>query len=362
MVDPVRGSHPPRATKRRATPINHSRLVFRLESTATGCRWLLARWNELAAILEAGDCWRSPDRFRAIRLLGKQPLDAIVDRDVLRIFLACHVLCPSSKSPFQDLLREVGERPGDPDPVLRPLLRQLTIEPYNPKDSAEALQVLASLVDRAASRLRILLADHEAREHEMATGPADRHAFDFDHDGELMRRYEMSCDRAFHRAVGQLRLLGKDAPARGRDTRTAAAETERVDSVSRTTEPAEETGAQSLVSPMLSTVERPLPEAGSGVPAPANDHVEPDMGDGQKLRNEAVAAFIDRNDLEGKTGDRAEPATGNGREITKRSRCGFYRSSRFRRPGGACAPPVRPPKPPECPRSGNTRPALLVPA
>ena len=220
-------------------PDQPARLVLRLESTAAGCRWLLARWNELAEILEAGNCWPSPDRFRAIRLLGKQPLDATVDRDVLRIFLACHVLCPGSKSPFQDLLREVGERPGDPDPILRPVLKQLTIEPYTPKDSAEARQVLAGVVDRAASRLRILLADREAREHETAAGGADRHAFDLGHDGELMRRYEMGCDRAFHRALEQLRLLGKDAPARGRDTRTAAGETERVDGVSRTTELAE---------------------------------------------------------------------------------------------------------------------------
>ena len=138
--------------------------------------------------------------------------------------------------------------------------------------------------------------------------PADRQAFDLDHDGELMRRYEVGCDRAFHRAVGQLRLLGKDAPARSRDTRATASETERVDGVSRTTKLAE-TGAQSLVSLILSTVEQPLPETGSGdplppPPAPVHDSVEPDMGDGQKLRNEAVAAFIDRDDSAGKTGDR----------------------------------------------------------
>ena len=123
---------------------------------------------------EAGNCWPSPDRFRAIRLLGKQPLDATVDREVLRIFLACHVLCPGSKSPFQDLLGKVGERQGDPPPLLRPVLRQLTIEPYTPKDSAAARQVLAGVVDRAASRLRIVLADCEAgnTRRPPASGPA----------------------------------------------------------------------------------------------------------------------------------------------------------------------------------------------
>jgi hypothetical protein len=346
-------------------PEQPARLVLRLETTAAGCRWLLARWNELAEVLEAGNCWPSPDRFRAIRLLGKQPLDATVDREVLRIFLACHVLSPGSKSPFQDLLGEVGERQGDPSPILRPVLRQLTIEPYTPKDSVEARQVLAGVVDRAASRLRILLADREAREHETAAGAADRQAFDLGHDGELMRRYEMGCDRAFHRALERLRLLRKDAPARGRDTRTAASEAERDDGVSRTTELSDETGAQSLVNPMLSTVERPLPETGSGdppppPPAPADAGVEPDMGNGQKLRNEAVAAFIDRDDLAGKTGNGAEPATGNGRIL--RNEAVAVSTGRADSAGQAVAyaPAVLPREPPDCPPLRNTRRAMLV--
>ena len=79
---------------------------------------------------------------------------------------------------------------------------------------------------------------------------------------------------------------------------------------------------------MLSTVERPLPETGSGdppppPPAPADDNVEPATGDGQKLRNEAVAAFIDRDDWAGKTGDHAEPATGNGQILRNEAVAAF---------------------------------------
>ncbi len=299
------------------SPDQPARLIIRLESTADGCRWLLARWYELLQILDAGECWNSPDRFKAIRLLGKQPLDAMVDRDVLQIFLACHVLCPTPKSPFHDLLREVGESQGDLNSVLRPVIKQLTIEPYTPKDSAEARQILVSLVDRAASRLQTLLADREAREHELAAGEADRHAFDFDHDGELMRRYEMSCDRAFHRALERLRRLRKDAQARDRDPRRTAGKTEPVDGAKPTEEAAKESCAPSFVSPVLMIVERPLPETGSGAVPPAppareDNDVERATSNGPKLRNEAVAAFIDRDDLASKTGDDAQPATGSG--------------------------------------------------
>ncbi|HWE36506.1 MAG TPA: hypothetical protein VG406_08070, partial [Isosphaeraceae bacterium] len=38
-----------------------------------GCRWLIARWNELAAALEDGGHWSFPLRDHAIRLLGLHP-------------------------------------------------------------------------------------------------------------------------------------------------------------------------------------------------------------------------------------------------------------------------------------------------
>ena len=60
-------------------PLDPARIVNRLEATALGCRWLLDRWGELRRILDAGLKWTSPDRLRAVRLLGKQPLDAADD-------------------------------------------------------------------------------------------------------------------------------------------------------------------------------------------------------------------------------------------------------------------------------------------
>ena len=53
-----------------------ARLVAALEATAAGCDWLRERWAELGKILDAGRTWQPLDRLRAIRLLGKQPLDA----------------------------------------------------------------------------------------------------------------------------------------------------------------------------------------------------------------------------------------------------------------------------------------------
>ena len=36
-----------------------------------GCAWLLDRWGELRTVLDEGQKWQSPDRLKAIRLLGK---------------------------------------------------------------------------------------------------------------------------------------------------------------------------------------------------------------------------------------------------------------------------------------------------
>ena len=52
---------------------------FAVTAGSAGCRWLLERWGELRRLLEAGLKWQGPDRFKAIRLLGRQPLDAAED-------------------------------------------------------------------------------------------------------------------------------------------------------------------------------------------------------------------------------------------------------------------------------------------
>src|SRR5262249_10138497 len=84
-------------------PDDPARLVILLESTGPGCRWLLDRWAELRARLEQGDCWQSPEKLKAIRLLGRQPLHAADVREVTEIFLACHVIDPLHKEAFFEI-------------------------------------------------------------------------------------------------------------------------------------------------------------------------------------------------------------------------------------------------------------------
>jgi hypothetical protein len=282
------------------------RLVHRLESTAAGCGWLLDRWNELASILKVGECWGSPDRFRAIRLLGRQPLDATVNRDVLRIFLACDVINPHPKGPFHDLYREIGEHPDDRERALQPVLKRLPIERYKPNDPAESRQFLFTLVEDAIERLQNILADHHARAESAVTAPQDRHAFDFSRDGELMRRYETTCDRAFHRALERLRLLRKD----GRQRLEGAIEqdegaTPKVEGEIQNGIPASESPGPCSADQSSCAAQSLQPDAG-GTDSGPQVAARAD----EKLRNEPNAAFIDCDGSSGEASSNVTPDDG----------------------------------------------------
>ena len=59
-----------------------AKLVAELETTGFGCMWLRGQWDEL--LEQAGHLWQSPDRLKAIRLLGWQPADAANRPDYCR--------------------------------------------------------------------------------------------------------------------------------------------------------------------------------------------------------------------------------------------------------------------------------------
>ncbi len=86
-------------------------LVRRMQANAAGCQWMLDRWDELGALVECELAWLSPDKLKAIRLLGMQPIDAIDDLDVARIFLACFVIRGETGEPFpREIIHELFVR------------------------------------------------------------------------------------------------------------------------------------------------------------------------------------------------------------------------------------------------------------
>ena len=87
-----------------------SELVKKLESSAAGCSWLLRNWGELEARFKNGQPLLSHDRFRLIRMLGHEMLDALTNERIALVFLAAYSLHPPEGTPFDDLLSDMGKK------------------------------------------------------------------------------------------------------------------------------------------------------------------------------------------------------------------------------------------------------------
>ena len=131
-------------------PNNPGRLVLQLSATRAGRQWLRERLDEVRKPIDSGQGWVSCNKLKAIRLLGKQPLDAISDDEVALIFLASHAMRPVFPSAFRELRCEIyydrvklHERQ-----LTRPELRAMT-----PPDAAAERAALLAIIDKAIERL-----------------------------------------------------------------------------------------------------------------------------------------------------------------------------------------------------------------
>ena len=92
-------------------------LVKDLEASAKGCQALLDEWTILRSRVEDNLPWQPPDRLKAIRMLGKQPIDVAIDRRIGSIYRTTFAMHPlgkktrtkTSSRPGDDRLRELRE-------------------------------------------------------------------------------------------------------------------------------------------------------------------------------------------------------------------------------------------------------------
>ena len=179
---------------------NPGPLVLALESTAAGCGWLLDRWAELRALLEQGKAWQSPDKLKAIRLLGRQPIDAFDDPKVAVVFLACHQIDPSGGELFHEIWKELlhGEIQ-----IAKQRLASRPLDSLEPQSDVEARQALFSIVDRAVGRVEMIAETHRQRAEANARLMPNLLAFDDSVEGERLRRYDASCNRILLRTLAE---------------------------------------------------------------------------------------------------------------------------------------------------------------
>ena len=183
---------------RRDDPDRPAPLVLRLESTLLGCEWLLGQWAELREILDRGQPWISSDKLKAVRLLGKQPFDAIDTADVALVFLASFVLKGDKGRWYWEILMEMN----DPDTRrFRQHAADRQLDTLKPADPAQGREALMGIIERATERLMVKAEAHRQRAELHAALAADVLAFDDSPEGERLRRYELANGRALARSL-----------------------------------------------------------------------------------------------------------------------------------------------------------------
>ena len=133
-------------------PEDPQRLVLHLQATAGGCQWMLDRWSELRSILEEGLDWQSADKLKAVRLLGRHPMEAVDDRNVLMIFVACQAIESRTSIPIPEIWNELREY--ERKPYAQRLIGR-GIEKLRPTDAAAARQALYAIIDRATAQIAV---------------------------------------------------------------------------------------------------------------------------------------------------------------------------------------------------------------
>jgi hypothetical protein len=182
-------------------PEDPQRLVLRLQATAGGCQWMLDRWAELRSILEEGLDWQSADKLKAVRLLGRHPIEAVDDRNVLMIFVACQTIESRSSIPIPEIWYELRE--FERTAYAQRLIGR-GIEKLRPMDAAAARQALYAIIDRATAQIAVKAEAHRVRAEINDSLATDRLAFDDSPEGERLRRFDLACGRGLARSLDSL--------------------------------------------------------------------------------------------------------------------------------------------------------------
>ena len=197
------------------------KLVRKLETSAIGCQFLKEQWEALLAKLEEGKFWLSPDRLRATRLLGRQPVEAIDDQSVALIFVASHFLHRDGTRVFDDLLSDMKESKLD---RFRKRVKVAWPEVFGNEEPGACRQLLVNLAQQNIERLNAKVEEHEENAEEETRRAFNRLGVDRSKEGTLLREHHQKCFHGLRRSMGELKKRLKDECG---STRAAAAERRR---------------------------------------------------------------------------------------------------------------------------------------
>jgi hypothetical protein len=178
-------------------------IVRRLEESAEGCRWLLARWAELLNVVDREAAWGDPEIVRFVGLLGMRGIEAHFDPELNSLFHAFDALGHRIGHKFWNERRD-GLPLGYIGGFQFVSYRQIAPPP---SDKNAALILICSVIERHVVRLEELLAEHEQIEAAEAAERYDRAALDCSPAFERHRRYQSARHRELMRTLETLRRM-----------------------------------------------------------------------------------------------------------------------------------------------------------
>jgi hypothetical protein len=170
------------------------------------------------------------------------------------VYLASHVLLKQDVEPFQEIFNELSAEEAT---VYRELLRLRQYDSLVPKDAAAAREMLLDIVNRATARVQEK-ADLLGELAELNAPYAANHlSWDDTAEGERLRRYEVTCDRAWNRAFDLFMKIRRTGGELDLATIARLGRSVTFDHIDKTDRPAPT--AASVVIPPAEAVEQPDP-------------------------------------------------------------------------------------------------------
>ncbi len=188
---------------------NPAAFVARLEESPEGARWLLDRWVEMRCLLISDENWTFLDQFKFVRLLGKQPINAIDDPELNEIFLAWETIEEKWGTRFWLQMQELTPY-EDPAFSAWRVWREIVPRPKSPE---AAVAFLLGIAQREIERLEDLIVDLDEIEGDDALELAEQASFCASDAGERLRRFQTARTRELLRTIDLLAKLKKaEAP------------------------------------------------------------------------------------------------------------------------------------------------------
>jgi hypothetical protein len=180
-----------------------------VHATSLGCRWVVAQWERLGAILDTTGYWSTDERDDALRLLGDDPeMASLKYSEQAWMMFLYHIIC--QPVPSQSALDELCTEQQRP-PALRGTFRADNL-PDRDECLAELRLMIANEIGEARERERYLMTVDEAAMREWI---GDRVSILEDAaTARLFLRYHSEARTTFHRSYNALvKALALDAEA-----------------------------------------------------------------------------------------------------------------------------------------------------